>query len=332
MAKKEYPFDIDGRTITLSNLEKPLYPSGFTKGEAIDYYIRVSELLLPHFKNRPVTLKRFPNGTAGKAFYEKNAPRFTPPWVQTFPVPRRSKEGDINYILINDRATLVWCANIASLELHPFLHSAPKIDSPTAVVFDLDPGKGTNLLTCAQVAFLLKDVLKRLKLTCFAKVSGSKGLQIYVPLNTPVTYRATQPFAKTIAEYLEHEHPELIVSKMAKDLRPGKIFIDWSQNADHKTTVGVYSLRTKRRKPYVSLPVRWEELQQATASGNEPSLCFEPKAALQRLADVGDLFAPVDALKQRLPADVMAVMQSSGTTKSPRKARPQSQRKITVTD
>lgn len=317
MGKTEvHPFEIDGRTITFSNLEKPLYPSGFTKGEVIDYYIRVAELLLPHFKNRPVTLKRFPNGIEGKAFYEKNAPRFTPPWVRTFAVPRRTKEGDIHYILINDRATLVWCANVASLELHPFLHRAPKIDSPTAVVFDLDPGKGTNLLTCAQVAFLLKEVLERLKLKCLVKVSGSKGLQIYTPLNTPVSYGATQPFARAIAEYLEHEHPKLIVSKMAKDLRPGKIFIDWSQNAAHKTTVGAYSLRAKRKEPYVSLPVRWEEVQEAMASGNEQVLCFKPKATLQRLAEMGDLFAPLNTLKQRLPANLLASMQPRGPTKS----------------
>jgi bifunctional non-homologous end joining protein LigD len=309
MAKKETrQFDIDGQTITLSSLEKPLYPSGFTKGQVIDYYIRASDVLLPHLKDRPVTLKRFPDGTTGKAFYEKNAPRFTPSWVRTFAVPRRSKEGKIHYVVIDNRATLVWCANIASLELHPFLHRAPNIDSPTAVVFDLDPGRGTNLLTCAGVAFLLKEALERLKLACFVKVSGSKGLQVYVPLNAPTTYHATQPFARAMAEYLEQEHPALIVSKMSKDLRPGKIFIDWSQNADHKTTIGVYSLRAKRKKPYVSLPVSWDELRQAAATGATESLCFEPEAALERLAVIGDLFAPVDTLKQRLPADPMAAL------------------------
>jgi bifunctional non-homologous end joining protein LigD len=210
-----------------------------------------------------VTLKRYPDGVHGDAFYEKDAPGFTPEWIRTFPVPRREGGPDINYILINDMATLTWAANMAALELHPFLHRVPKIDNPTHIVFDLNPGEGANISKCAEVAFLLRDVLTKLRLKSFAKVSGSKGIQVYVPLKTPITYRTTQPFARAIAELVEREHSALVVSDMAKNLRVGKVFIDWSQNADHKTTVGVYSLRAKRARPYVSMPVRWDELTTA---------------------------------------------------------------------
>ena len=234
----------------ISNPQKILYPAGkFRKADVVDYYRKVARFLLPHFKNRPVTLKRYPDGVHGEAFYEKDAPGFTPEWVKTFPVPRREGGPDINYILINDMATLMWAANMAALELHPFLHRVPKIENPTHVVFDLDPGEGTDIFDCARVAFLLRDVLKRLRLKSFAQVSGSKGIQVYVPLNTPTTYEATQPFARAIAELLEREHVHLVVSEMAKNLRVGKVFIDWSQNADHKTTIGVYSLRAKRHAP-----------------------------------------------------------------------------------
>src|SRR4051794_30469622 len=177
----------------ISNPDKILYPGGrFAKSDVVEYYRRVARFLLPHFKNRPVTLKRYPNGVFGEAFYEKDAPGFTPEWVKTFPVPRHEGGPDINYILINDRATLAWCASIAALELHPFLHRAPKIDTPTHVVFDLDPGDGADIRTCIEVAFLLRDMLAKLKLKSFAKVSGSKGIQIYAPLNTPTSYDATQ--------------------------------------------------------------------------------------------------------------------------------------------
>jgi bifunctional non-homologous end joining protein LigD len=252
-------------------------------------------------KNRPVTLKRFPNGVHGEAFYEKDAPRFTPKWIRTFPVPRREGGPDINYILINDVRTLKWAANIAALELHPFLHRVPYLDRPTHIVFDLDPGQGTNILQCAEVAFLLREVLTRLGLKCFPKVSGSKGIQLYAPLNTNVTYAATQPLARTIAEWLEKSYPDRIVADMAKNLRVGKVFIDWSQNADHKTTVAVYSLRAKRARPYVSMPVRWQELTKAIRKSDTELLDFEPAEALQRWRRNGDLFAPVLKLKQQFP-------------------------------
>jgi bifunctional non-homologous end joining protein LigD len=292
------PLEIDGRKLMLSNLDKVLYPgSGFTKAQVIDYYIRVSRFLLPHLKGRPVTMKRYPDGIAGGHFYEKDAPRFTPDWVETFPVPRKAGGRPIRYILIDDLATLVWCANLADLELHPFLHRVPHIDRPTSVVFDLDPGEGADVLDCARVAFLLKDLFDSSRLDAFAKVSGSRGLQVYVPLNTAVTYDLTRPFAQSIATRLAREHPDLVIAKMTRSERTKKVFIDWSQNSDFKTTVGVYSLRAKRDSPFVSMPVDWDELRTKKAD----SLFFSPDAALKRLEKSGDLFVPVLKKKQKLP-------------------------------
>ncbi|HEX8898541.1 MAG TPA: non-homologous end-joining DNA ligase [Chthoniobacterales bacterium] len=289
---------IGKRQVSISHPAKVFYNAGkFTKLDVINYYLRVASFLLPHFRDRPVTLKRYPNGIHGEVFYEKDAPSFKPAWVKTFPVPRREGGPDINYIVINDRATLAWAASIAALELHPFLHRVRHLDRPTHLVFDLDPGEGAGLAECIEVVFLLRDVLRKLRLKSFPKVSGSKGIQLYAPLNTPVSYGATQLFAKTIAELLEREHPKLVVADMAKNLRRNKVFIDWSQNADHKTTVGVYSLRAKRDRPFVSMPVKWSELEKRKVE----SLYFEPAAALKRLKRLGDLFAPVLKLKQKLP-------------------------------
>lgn len=296
--------EIEGKRLALKNLEKVFYPAaGFTKGQLLDYYVRVSKYLLPHLKDRPVTLKRYPDGVGGDFFYEKNAPGYTPKWVRTFPVPRRAGGPDINYILVNDLATLVWCANVATIEFHPFLHRSPHIDNPTEIVFDLDPGEGASLLDCIEVAFILRQTLDRLKLKSFPKVSGSKGIQIYVPLNTSATYDLTQPFARTLARLLERQHPKLIVSEMSKAERRGKVFIDWSQNADFKTTIGVYSMRAKRQHPYVSSPVSWEELRAALSNHASSTLYFSPEAALERCEQLGDLFAPALKLKQRLPED-----------------------------
>jgi bifunctional non-homologous end joining protein LigD len=307
MAAKRETIRVDGREVALSNLDKVLYPEAkFRKAQVIHYYARVAEVLLPHLKDRPVTLKRYPDGVAGKFFYEKDAPASTPEWVKTFAVPRRERGGEIHYILINDLATLTWVANMASLELHPFLHRVPKIEQPTAVVFDLDPGPGADILTCAQVALLLKDLFAEMKLECFAKVSGSKGLQVYAPLNTETNYEVTGGFAKAVAQLMEERHPELIVSKMAKELRKKKVFVDWSQNSDFKTTVAVYSLRAKSGTPYVSMPVTWEELSGALKKKDTGRLFFEAGAALKRVEKVGDLFAAVLQLKQRLPLDFEA--------------------------
>src|SRR5579883_608617 len=282
-ARKKHEIDIDGRRVALTNLDKVLFPSGFTKGQVIDFYIRISDFLLPHIHGRPITLKRYPNGIQAPHFYEKDAPKYTPEWVERFDVPRR-EGGVIHYVMLNDLPSLVWAANTANLEIHPFLHVAPEIDQPTAVVFDLDPGEGADILSCAKVAFLLKDALAEAKLESWAKVSGSKGMQIYAPLNTVVSYAETQPFAKRLAEQMEAQHSDLVISAMAKAKRTNKVFIDWSQNSDFKTTVAVYSMRAKRDEPYVSMPVSWDELRRAMRRKNAAALNFTPEAAIQRVA------------------------------------------------
>jgi bifunctional non-homologous end joining protein LigD len=282
-----------------------LYPAArFTKGQVIDYYIRVADALLPHLAGRPVTLKRFPDGVRGEFFYEKDAPRFTPDWVATAPVPRRGDGGTIRYIVVNDRPALVWLANLAALELHPFLHRVAALDRPTGVVFDLDPGEGADVLTCGRVALLLRGLLADLGLEALVKVSGAKGLHVHVPLNTGVTYDVTGPFARAVARLLEDRHGDLVVSEMPKHLRAGKVFIDWSQNADFKTTVSVYSLRAAPDRPFVSMPVAWDELEAAVTAGSARGLVFTPDAAVERLlAGRGDLFRPALDLRQELPRD-----------------------------
>lgn len=289
------------REVNFTNLHKVFFPEGkFTKGDLIHYYVTVAPFLLLHLKNRPVTLIRFPDGVGGDRFYGKNAPKFAPSWIKTFAVARHG-QGETNYILINDAPTLAWCTNIAAIELHPFLHRAPKIEQPTCVAFDLDPGEGTDILTCARVAFLVKKLLDTLGLESFPKVSGSKGIQLYVPLNSKVTYAATGAFANAVAQLLEQQHPELVVSQMAKVRRKGRVLIDWSQNSRSKTTVSVYSLRGKRDTPFVSMPVTWEEMRRAMKRKKPASLFFKPAEALKRLKKLGDLFAPVLTLKQSLP-------------------------------
>ena len=308
---------VAGRELELSNLDKVMYPeTGFTKGQVIDYYKRVSRYLLTHLKDRPITQIRFPNGVNGKHFYEKNAPSFTPQWIETFAVPRTSRIATIRYILINDPATLVWSANMANLEIPPFLARAPRLDMPTMVVFDLDPGEGADILASCEVALMVRDLLDRLKLESFVKVSGSKGIHLHVPLNTPVTYEATQPFAKSIAEALERDHPDLVVSEMAKAKRKKKVLVDWSQNSESKSTVAVYSLRAKRAKPFVALPISWDELKRAVKKGDPRALFFEPKESLRRVEKQGDLFAPVLKLKQKLPQPFLE-LQNGARVRSP---------------
>ena len=303
---------IDGKELSLTNLDKVMYPkTGFTKGQVIDYYKNIGPAILPHIEDRPITMKRFPDGIGGQYFYEKEAPSHTPRWAKTFRVPSNRKHSTINYVLINDLPTLVWSANLANLEIHPFLAKAPDIDRPTMVVFDLDPGDGADILKSCEVALLLKDLLDRLDLESFVKVSGSKGIHLHVPLNTPVTYEATQPFAKSVAQLLEQEHPDLVVSEMPKAKRKGRVLVDWSQNSEHKSTVAVYSLRAKGDRPFAALPVRWDELRRALKKKDAAALFFEPDAALKRVKKIGDLFAPALKLKQKLPKAFLDLMSTA---------------------
>jgi bifunctional non-homologous end joining protein LigD len=294
--------EVEGRTLKLSNLDKVLYPEvGFTKGQVIDYYTRIAPVLVPHLAARPLTLKRYPNGVEAGFFYEKQCPSHRPPWVETAPVWSGHNQRTIDFCLVNDLPTLVWVANLASLELHTALHRAPQLDRPDSVVFDLDPGEGAGLVECAQVALWLREALDHFGLDSVVKSSGSKGLQLYVPLNTPVTYDTTKGFALALAQVLERAHPRAVVSNMAKDLRKGKVLIDWSQNDEHKTTVSVYSLRARPR-PTVSIPLHWEEVKAIQAGSGDRREAIEAETALERVARDGDLFAPLLTLEQQLPS------------------------------
>ncbi len=308
MTKKQQ-IEVDSRELVISNVEKVYFPeSGFTKGEVIAFYSEIAETILPHLRDRPLTLKRFPDGIAEEHFYEKNAPKHTPPWVQRFAVSRSEGGSDIRYVLCNDRATLLWATNLGDIEKHVLLAREPRLDRPTSVVFDLDPGESATILDCGKVALHLKDVFDALKLKSFVKVSGSKGLHLSVPLNSEVTYEMSQPFAKAIAELVEQQLPDQVVSAMAKTLRRGKVLIDWSQNSDFKTTVCVYAMRAKEGGPFISMPVTWEELAKAVKSKRADALYFKPDAAVKRIKRVGDLFAPVLRLKQKLPAIFMKAL------------------------
>jgi bifunctional non-homologous end joining protein LigD len=297
---KRTELDIAGTPVEVSNLDKVLYPrTGFTKGEVIDYYIRISPYLLPHLEKRPITLKRYPDGVEGFFFYEKKCPPH-PGWVKTTNVPRAEGE-DISYCMMNTLPSLIWAVNLADLELHTFLHKSPAFNRPTTLAFDLDPGAPADILSCCHVALRLKRVFESLGLQSFPKTSGSKGLQVYVPLNTATTYLKTKPFAHAVAEILERLEPQKIVSKMQKVLRKGKVLVDWSQNDDHKTTVNVYSLRAKEH-PMVSTPITWREVETALAKGNASLLSFEALEVLRRVKRMGDIFSPVLSLKQTLPS------------------------------
>src|SRR5258705_5793006 len=293
--------EVENRKLKLSNLDKVLYPAaGFTKGQVIDYYVRIAPALLPHLAGRPLTMKRYPEGVDHPYFFEKNAPKHRPDWVKTAPIWSEGNERDVNYILANDLATLVWIANLASLELHPSLSLAVHIESPTMIVFDLDPGPPANIVQCSQVAIWVRAIFDHFGLQSFAKTSGSKGMQIYVPLNTKTTYEQTKPFAHALARLLEQEHPELVVSDMKKAIRTNKVFVDWSQNDQHKTTIAVYSLRARER-PTVSTPITWDEVARTFKRKDAQHLVFEAPDVLKRVEKMGDLFEPVLKLQQKLP-------------------------------
>ncbi len=292
---------VAGRTLKVTNLDKVLYPkTGFTKRDVIEYYAHVAPAILPHLEDRPLTLTRWPNGVEGKHFYEKNCPKHRPDWVATTPVQLSTKT--IQFCLANDLPTLVWLGNLAALELHTSLSRAPEIQRPTMMVFDLDPGPPATIVECCRVGRWLQGMFENLGLQSFAKTSGSKGLQVYVPLNrADVTYDDTKGFAKAVAEMLESSEPDLVVSRMTKSLREGKVFVDWSQNDEHKTTVCVYSLRARER-PTASTPVTWEEVEDCLQGGDPARLVFEAPQVLQRVAEHGDLFAPAASLVQELPS------------------------------
>ena len=295
--------DIEGHQLKLSNLDKVLYPKdGFTKGQVIDYYARIADVAVPHYAGRPTTLKRYPNGVDEKFFFEKNSPAHRPSWVTTAPYYSPHSKRTIEFTVIDSKATMVWTANQAAIELHPSLSLAAKPEQPTMVVFDLDPGAPADIRQCCEVGLLLRELFGHLGLESFPKTSGNKGLQVYVPLNTPVGYEephgGTKGFALAIAQLLERQHPELVVSNMAKDLRTGKIFVDWSQNDESKTTSGVYSLRA-RDHPTVSTPVTWDEVEGGVDDAE--SIRFTADAVLERVEREGDLFRPTLELAQELP-------------------------------
>ncbi len=273
--------------------------AGFTKGEAIDYYARVAPALLPHLSGRALTRVRFPDGIEGQRFYEKRAPSHTPDWVRTAPIVM-GREGELSFIVCDDLATLTWLAQLAAFELHPSLSLADDFENPTVVAFDLDPGPPADVIDCCRVALRLRKMFGGLGLECFPKTSGSKGLQVYLPLNSKAGFERTKPFAHTVAQTLEKDDPKRVISKMKKELRKGKVFVDWSQNDRAKTTVAVYSLRA-REHPTASTPLRWEEVEAAADGGTADDLRFEAPDVLARVKQHGDLFAPVLELEQELP-------------------------------
>jgi bifunctional non-homologous end joining protein LigD len=299
--KRFTEIEVNERTLRLSNREKVLYPDGgYTKGQMVDYYAAVAPVLLAHLAGRPLTLKRYPDGVQGEFFYEKRCPARRPEWVQTAAIWSERLKAQIDYCLVEDLPTLLWAANLAGIELHTSLSRAHDMDVPTSLVFDLDPGAPASLRECCRVALWIRDLLDVLGLQTLVKTSGSKGLQVYVPLNTPVSYDQTKPFAHAVAQVLEKEHSKLVLSSMTKSLRSGKVLIDWSQNDPHKTTICVYSLRARER-PTISTPLTWEEVEKASRRRRWLDLSAEPDELLKRVEHHGDLFASLLSLTQTLP-------------------------------
>lgn len=305
MAEQSTPraVQVAGRELALTNLDKVLYPAiGFTKAEVIDYYARIAPTMVHHTRGRCVTLRRWPDGVDGPSFFEKKCPSHRPDWVGTAVGPGR-RRGEVRYCLLDEPAAFVWTANLAALELHTPLARADALGTPLACVFDLDPGPGTGVAACAQLALEVRDVLDAAGLRCWAKTSGSKGLQVYVPLNTTGadahTFEETSNFALAVGSLLEQRAPQRVTTTMARAERSGKVFVDWSQNAFHKTTVCAYSLRA-RSHPTASTPISWDEVV-AGAAGEHP-LVFEAADVLERVDRHGDLFAATLEVRQRLPA------------------------------
>ena len=300
-AKVPVELDAGGRRLAIAHLDRVVFPrAGTTKAELLDYYVRVSGVMLPHLRERLLHMHRYPEGVEGPRFWQKGCPEHKPPWVPTAAVWSRDKRADIAFCVVNELAALLWAVNIGSIELHTSLHTRADLHRPTALAFDLDPGAGVDVLACADVALRVRDLLAGAGVESLVKTSGSKGLQVYVPLNAPIRYAEAKPAARAVAEVLERELPQLVVSRMARVLRAGRVLIDWSQNTEHKSMVCAYSVRAKER-PTVSTPLRWEEVEEATARGDPAALRFEMGDVLERVAADGDLFAPVLSLSQTLP-------------------------------
>lgn len=297
MAPERVSVTVDGEVLSLSNLGKVLYPAvGFTKGEVIDYYSRIGHVMLPHVAKRCVTMRRYPDGVNKPSFFNKRCPDHRPEWVGVARGPGES-DGPIDYCLIDSQAALVWAANLAALEIHLPMARSSDLATPTMVVFDLDPGEGSTMVDCAQVALLLRQVLDAVGLEAFPKTSGSKGLQVYLPVNTPTTHRAASEFALAVGQLLTRQYPKQVLVNMNKAERKNKVFLDWSQNSHSKTTIGVYSMRA-RPTPTVSTPVTWDEVE---AAANGAGLTFSTADVLVRVDEMGDLFEPTLTVEQSLP-------------------------------
>jgi bifunctional non-homologous end joining protein LigD len=302
--EKALEVEVDGRSLRLTNLDKVFWPQvGFTKGQMIDYYTRMAPHLLPHLEGRPLTLKRYPNGIEGEMFYEKNCPRHRPEWMQAAKVWSRGNDRWMYFCVVDDLPSLVWVSQLGTVEWHTSLSTKPDLEHPRTLVFDFDPGPPATIVECCRVAGLVREWLEGHKLKGFCKTSGSKGLQLYVPLNGDAGYDVTKKISHGIATKLEREHPKEVVSRQVKDLRGGKVLIDWSQNDPNKTTVNVYSLRARDR-PTVSTPITWDEVAACAESGDPNRLVFDSAAVLERVEKQGDLFEPVLKLRQQLPEEV----------------------------
>ncbi len=293
--------EMAGGRLSLSNLEKDLYPSyGFTKANILEYYRRIAPFMLPHLKDRALTLKRYPEGVEKDFFFEKRCPGHRPTWVKTAEVPQDEDE-PMTFCLVNDLETLMWVENLASLELHVPLARAHSPETPDSMVFDLDPGEPANILDCSRVALILRDLLDRMKLTSYVKTSGQKGLHVLVPLNRKeTTFEDTKTFSKAVAEIMRKHYPDLVTAKMAKQERKAKVFINWSQNDAAKTMICVYSLRA-REKPFVSFPLEWRELEHLAGLGDPDKLQVLHSEAVRRAEEKGDLFREVLVKEQKLP-------------------------------
>src|SRR5215213_2372401 len=298
---REETVEIDGRRLRLTDLGRVLYPlAGFTKAAVLDYYARIAPVLLPHLRGRAMTLKRYPGGVEGPHFYDKHCGG-RPDWLPTAPMWSKRKGEDIHFCRIEDTASLIWSVDQGNLEMHPLLSVAPDFDTPTTLAFDLDPGEPAGLLEAAEIALVLRDMLAGVGLRTWAKSSGSRGVQVYAPLNSPAGFEETKAFARSVAETMASRMADRVVARMDKRARAGKVLVDWSQNDRHKSTVAAYSLRAKLSRPTVSIPVTWPELEQAVGRDDADALLAVPERALERVAKHGDLFAPVLTCVQRLP-------------------------------